>query len=67
MFKPRKMEADEIWCHTEFSHLSLDGSKGLRSLSNFYVPESVSSPVLLGGGFKYVLFSPLLEEMIQFD
>ncbi len=21
----------------------------------------------LGGGFKYVLFSPLLEEMIQFD
>ena len=33
----------------------------------FDVQEPVSSPILLGGGFKYVLFSPLLEEMIQFD
>ncbi len=28
---------------------------------------NINSSVLLGGGFKYVLFSPLLGEMIQFD
>ena len=43
--------------------------KGLEICPFFSIfkPAKRSSHTLLGGGFNYFLFSPLPEEMIQFD
>ena len=35
--------------------------------SHFKKRSPNQKEVILGGGFKYLLFSPLLGEMIQFD
>ena len=50
-------------------HQELHGTKKGQQMCDFFVP--LNSPqnglTCLGGAFKYVLFSPLPGEMIQFD
>ena len=40
---------------------------GLESTLNKYIAYYRLPHIILGGGLKYVLFSPLLGQMIQFE
>ena len=56
-------------------YVDVDGPHGIRDLleakgvplGSQAVEENLGGYLLLGGGFKYFLFSSLLGEMIQFD
>ena len=43
------------------------GGRSLQAIMFIPFEEGFSTSLLLGGGFKYFLFSPVFEEMIQFD
>ena len=56
------------WVHSVSIHANVRGTmNGCCGCLHMFTSVLQVSPQILGGGFKYVLFSPLPGEMIQFD